>query len=103
MTRIPYTLNFFGAKSPWVIRELHAQYGTFVRVAPDVVSVSHPDALNHLQGHRKGKPENPKDESMTWQVRDSIIGVPTKEEHSRLRRVMSHGFSAQSSEFIFPV
>ncbi|KAK7982074.1 cytochrome P450 [Apiospora saccharicola] len=96
MTRIPYTLNFFGAKSPWKIRELHTQYGTFVRVAPDIVSVSHPDALNQLQGHRKGKPENPKDPSITWQFRDNIVGVPSKEDHSRLRRVMSHGFSAQS-------
>ncbi|KAK8128105.1 cytochrome P450 monooxygenase [Apiospora sp. TS-2023a] len=102
MTRIPYTLNFFGAKSPWKIRELHAQYGTFVRVAPDIVSVSHPDALNQLQGHRKGKPENPKDVAMTWQFLDNIVGVPSKEDHSRLRRVMSHGFSAQSSELHFP-
>ncbi|KAK7999076.1 hypothetical protein PG991_014751 [Apiospora marii] len=97
MTRIPYTLNFHSGKGIFRIRELHQQYGPFVRLSPDSVSCSHPDAIHQLQGHRKGgKPENPKDDHVILQFKDDIVGVKSREEHSRLRRVMSHGFSAQA-------
>ncbi|KAK8087512.1 cytochrome P450 [Apiospora phragmitis] len=100
MTRIPYTLNFHTGKAIWRIRDLHAQYGPFVRLAPDIVSVSHPDAHTQLQGHRtKGKPENPKDEHVIFQMKGNIIGA-NREDHSRFRRAMSHGFSAQAREII---
>ncbi|KAK7990404.1 cytochrome P450 [Apiospora arundinis] len=95
MTRIPYTLNIHAGRAPWRIRDLHAQYGPFVRLAPDILSISHPDALTQLQGHRKGKPENPKDPKLIWQFKDNIVGS-SREDHTRLRRAMSHAFSAQA-------
>ncbi|KAK8095080.1 Trichothecene C-15 hydroxylase [Apiospora hydei] len=68
----------------------------FVRVAPDIVSVSHPDALVQLQGHRtKGKAENQKDDVIYWQMKGNIVGA-NREDHARVRRVMSNGFSAQA-------
>lgn len=97
MTRIPYSFMFNSGRAIWKVRALHARYGPFVRLAPDIVSVSHPDALAHLQGHRKGKPENPKDDLVVWPMKDNIIGIDA-EGHARLRRAMAHGFSAQASK-----
>jgi cytochrome P450 len=95
MTRIPYTRNFHSGKGVMYIRDLHNQYGPFVRLAPDIISVSHPDAMNQLQGHRKGKPENPKDMKAYATFTNSVVGAD-RANHSRMRRVMSHGFSAQA-------
>lgn len=97
MTRIPYTRNFHSGKGVMYIRDLHNQYGPFVRLAPDIISVSHPDAMNQLQGHRKGKPENPKDMKAYATFTNSVVGAD-RANHSRMRRVMSHGFSAQASK-----
>ncbi|KAK7947706.1 cytochrome P450 [Apiospora aurea] len=96
MTRVPYTLNFFTGRGPWNARELHARYGPIMRVAPDIVSVGHPDALVQLRGHRtKGKAENHKDDVVYWQMKGNIVGT-NREDHSRVRRIISNGFSAQA-------
>lgn len=48
ITRLHHVFHIFkGRQSDW-ITNLHDQYGPFVRIAPDEVSVSHPDAPRKL-------------------------------------------------------
>lgn len=77
------------------ILSLHQKYGDVVRIAPNQVSLLDPRAWKDTMGHRKaGQGENGKDRIFFHDGKHSIIGSNT-EDHSRLRRVLSHAFSAQ--------
>ncbi|CAO2654499.1 Nn.00g112320.m01.CDS01 [Neocucurbitaria sp. VM-36] len=97
---IPYALRMrSGDIIPW-IKELHERYGDAVRVAPNEVSfISAETAWPDIYGFRTGKYKDTgaylKDRSWfpmplnkTW----SIIAAG-EEEHSRMRRNLSHAFS----------
>ena len=78
------------------IRALHQKYGDVVRTGPRSVSVLNHDAWRQVYGHRKaGQPENLKEPSFFQEVPHSVIAADS-ENHSRLRRVLANGFSAQS-------
>ncbi|KAI1653684.1 cytochrome P450 monooxygenase [Daldinia decipiens] len=78
------------------IRELHQKYGDVVRTGPKSVSLLNHDAWRQVIGHRKaGQPENLKEASVFQAVPNSIIAADS-ENHSRIRRVLANGFSAQS-------
>lgn len=48
ITRLHHVFHIFkGNQSEWITK-LHDKYGPFVRIAPDEVSVSHPDAPRKL-------------------------------------------------------
>lgn len=77
--------------------ELHKRYGPAVRIAPNELVFSSPQAWRDIYGHKKaGEDEFPKYDGFY-----KILGstVPTslisssREEHGLLRRQMSHGFS----------
>lgn len=96
MTRIPYHKAFVSGLAHKRILELHEQYGDIVRIAPDQLSYLTPDAWKEIMGHRKnGSGENGKDPLFYHSSRGSIIGAD-KANHSRFRRILSHGFSAQA-------
>ncbi|KAI9150878.1 Isotrichodermin C-15 hydroxylase [Paramyrothecium foliicola] len=79
------------------ILQLHKKYGGIVRVEPNSVSVTDPTAWKDVYGHRKaGTLENSKHPDFFMDMPDSIIGSVNTEEHSRQRRILSHGFSAQT-------
>lgn len=98
---------------PWGIRHTlgiqafrtqraHEQYGPVVRVGPNHLSFTDPRAWRAIYGHRVGESAAPghtaemsKAPPFTTTIRDvptSIINAD-REEHSRLRRGLSHGFS----------
>ncbi|KAK3306248.1 cytochrome P450 [Chaetomium strumarium] len=96
MSRIPYTRGFLSGDMHHRILELHKTYGPVVRVAPDFLSYSHPDALKEIRGHRKGgRVEHPKDPVHVGANVDSVFGAD-RDNHTRMRRAMAHGFSAQA-------
>jgi cytochrome P450 len=78
--------------------EMHKQYGDIVRIAPDELAFSHPDAWKDIMGHQKGNPDFPK---ANWFYRP-VGGEPSHvvnesiEQHGRLRRQMAHGFSEKA-------
>ena len=75
--------------------ELHQKYGDAVRIAPNQVSLLDPKAWKELMGHRRaGHGENGKDPIFFHCGGKGIIGSDT-ENHGRLRRILSHAFSAQ--------
>lgn len=79
------------------IQELHRKYGDIVRVAPNELIFGYPEAFNDIMGHRKrGQEENGKDEDF-WHGDDVFTLVASsRERHARLRKILSHGFSAKA-------
>ncbi|KAL7930726.1 cytochrome P450 [Trichoderma chlorosporum] len=65
-TRIPYTRMIFSGTSHRKILELHQTYGDVVRISPDELSYSSAAAWNDIM------------------------------DHTRMRRTLAHGFSAQA-------
>jgi cytochrome P450 len=75
--------------------DLHKKYGNIVRVAPDELAFSHPEAWKDIMGHQKSSKEFEK-AAWFYQPVESlprhIVNEP-REEHGRIRRQLAHGFS----------
>jgi cytochrome P450 len=81
------------------IQELHSKYGDIVRVGPNAISFSRPDALRDILVHRSGHETFPKDG--TWWdpipgQADSVVSLPTGREHARIRKALSAGFTEKA-------
>lgn len=78
--------------------EMHKRYGDIVRIAPDELAFSHPDAWQEIMGHKKGQYEFTKANWFYRPVEDQPTHVvnETREQHGRLRRQLAHGFSEKS-------
>ncbi|KAK1982658.1 cytochrome P450 [Colletotrichum cereale] len=75
---------------------VYNEYGPIVRVAPDELAYNHPDCWKDVHGHLKnGTGDHGRDPAFTVDTRQGIISA-NREDHSRFRRALSHGFSAQS-------
>lgn len=77
------------------ILALHEKYGEIVRVAPDELNFTNPQAWKDIYGHRQGIPENkkdPREEIFDSQTHKSLV-FSDKEKHSYLRRLLSNAFS----------
>jgi cytochrome P450 len=97
-TQIPYTLAWLSGRLHVIVHELHEQYGDVVRVAPNRLSFTHPDAWQCIRGHRKsGQGEHGKDSTFYFTNKNNILGA-SREDHSRYRRILAHGFSAKSMQ-----
>ncbi|KAF4466375.1 cytochrome P450 [Fusarium albosuccineum] len=97
MTQVPFSLAWISGAGHKKIYDLHQKYGDIVRVAPNQLSFGYPEAWNDIMGHRKrGQAENGKDPDF-WRGDDpyTLVGS-NRERHSRLRKILSHGFSAQA-------
>ncbi|KAH6640147.1 cytochrome P450 [Chaetomium tenue] len=97
-TQIPYTLGWLSGRLPFAIHQLHEQYGDVVRVAPNRLSFTHPDAYHSVRGHRKsGQGEHGKEPAFYGISIKNILGA-SRADHARYRRILSHGFSAKSMQ-----
>ncbi|KAF3022506.1 hypothetical protein E8E14_011500 [Neopestalotiopsis sp. 37M] len=77
------------------IAALHDEYGETVRLGPNELSFVNADAWENIFGHRKaGQGENMKDPAFAAPFAGNIIGAG-RDDHRRMRRLLSHGFSAQ--------
>ncbi|KAF4461041.1 cytochrome P450 [Fusarium albosuccineum] len=95
-SRIPHSLAVLSGKSHQKVLQLHEQYGEVVRLAPNELSFINPDAWNAVMGHRKrGQEENGKDLDF-WKTQKYSVISAGRQDHGRMRRVLSHGFSAQA-------
>ncbi|KAJ4145123.1 hypothetical protein LMH87_003982 [Akanthomyces muscarius] len=95
-TSIPHTRLTLSGSSHRKHLALHLKYGPVVRIAPNILSFNHPDALKDLRGHRKaGEPEHSKDPVSIRFNPDNIVGS-NREHHTRFRRALAHGFSSQA-------
>jgi cytochrome P450 len=91
---IPYARSYTSGHGHKDILKLHQKYGPIVRVGPKHLSVDHPNGMQDLRGHRKSG-EHEKEELNSLTNRHNILGAK-REDHQRFRRLLAHGFSAQS-------
>lgn len=77
--------------------DLHNRYGDIVRIAPDELAFSHPDAWKDIMGHKNGEEELGKAD---WFYRPfpeaRHIVNEDRDQHKGLRRAMAHGFSEKA-------
>ncbi|KAI0127879.1 cytochrome P450 [Xylariales sp. AK1849] len=81
------------------VADLHRQYGSVVRLSPNELVFSSPQAWKDIYGHKlAGQQEFPKPRAFYRPEDDqppSVISAD-REDHSRIRRQLSHGFSDRS-------
>ncbi|KAI4592231.1 hypothetical protein KJ359_011383 [Pestalotiopsis sp. 9143b] len=95
----PRALKLARGDLPFHVADLHRRYGPVVRLGPNELAFSNPQAWKDIYGHRQaGQEEFPKSPKL-YRIFDdlptSIISAG-REEHSMLRRQMAHGFSDRS-------
>lgn len=74
----------------------HDKYGPVVRVGPNELSFIKPEAWTAVMGHRRpGQAENGKALYYRNDQIHSIVGAD-RQDHTRMRRLLSHGFSTAS-------
>jgi cytochrome P450 len=97
ITRIPFLWALIHGKQTHNLRRLHKIYGDVVRIAPNELSYTNPSAWKDIYAHRQGKPEMGKYRVIYSEHpgADHIV-IADRENHSRLRKNLSHGFSEAS-------
>ncbi|CAE6438968.1 unnamed protein product [Rhizoctonia solani] len=75
--------------------ELHKKYGTFVRIGPNHISISDPDALEAVYKHGNGLLKSDYYE-MFKLGEHGIFSTQDKAEHSVMRRRIAHIFNPQN-------
>ncbi|KAI5456837.1 cytochrome P450 [Mariannaea sp. PMI_226] len=94
LSRLPLTWAILRAQPHRRILELHDKYGPIVRVAPDELSYSHPDAWNEVMGHRgPDVPENHKDHTTFPRMFSGSVISANPTDHARMRRALIPKFS----------
>ncbi|KAH8587874.1 cytochrome P450 [Bisporella sp. PMI_857] len=97
ITRLPYLWNLVKGRQTHNARELHKMYGDVVRIAPNELSYTNSKAWKDIYRHRQGKPEMAKNrKSYTTHPGGEHIIIANREDHSRFRKNLSHGFSDSS-------
>jgi cytochrome P450 len=95
-----------GEEARWVY-QCHENYGEVVRIGPDRLSFTNPQAWKDIQGHRTGgRKENSKDRRMLsteYNNTDSIAAIDDPLEHSRVRKIFTNAFSDKALRFQEPL
>ncbi|OQE39112.1 hypothetical protein PENCOP_c007G02347 [Penicillium coprophilum] len=97
-TRLPYIRMILGGRFPQITKELHQQYGNVVRIAPNELSFIDGTAWKTIYGTRAGHSQKPKDNRFYVPPAGEAPSIITSNDadHSRFRRLLSHGFSDSS-------
>ncbi|KAI1817145.1 isotrichodermin C-15 hydroxylase [Poronia punctata] len=96
---LPWALQHSTGVQAHRTQKLHDRYGPVVRIGPDHLSFTDPQAWKDIYGHRVGSDLHATEMPKATTFVKSIRSIPTsiinadREEHSRLRRALSHGFS----------
>ncbi|KAF2653764.1 cytochrome P450 [Lophiostoma macrostomum CBS 122681] len=77
------------------VYEQHKKYGDFVRVAPDHVSISHPDSIRDVLGHGNGFVKSEFYYAFD-NIEPAIFTVRDRVAHSRKRKYVAHMFSPKA-------
>ncbi|KAK0492671.1 cytochrome P450 monooxygenase [Armillaria luteobubalina] len=78
-----------------VIHDLHTKYGSFVRIAPNHISVARADALSLVYGHGNGALKSSFYDAFV-SITQGLFNIRDRVNHSRKRKIVSHIFSQKS-------
>ncbi|PVI03002.1 isotrichodermin C-15 hydroxylase [Periconia macrospinosa] len=99
---LPWAIQQVSGTQAFATQRLHDKYGPVVRITPNHLSFTDPNAwkdiYGHLVGHKSGWAEMEKLRALNGPIDDVPRSIITadREEHSRLRRALAHGFSDSS-------
>ncbi|OBZ77504.1 Benzoate 4-monooxygenase [Grifola frondosa] len=77
------------------VHELHKKYGTFVRIAPNHLSISDPDALQVVYAHGNGTLKSEFYDAFV-SIQRGLFNTRSRPDHARKRKIVSHIFSQKS-------
>ncbi|OLL21888.1 Isotrichodermin C-15 hydroxylase [Neolecta irregularis DAH-3] len=104
VTPLWYFYIAYEGKRHLVLQKLHKKYGTFVRIAPNEVSISDYRALMSIYGHDPGCEKSsgyvafqPTEDS------PSLVSVRDRGLHSRMRKPLNKAFSQRAIESMEPL
>ena len=95
----PYLYRVASGKWPFILKGLHDKYGPVVRFGPNDASLITPNSWKDIYGHHNsGQPNFDKDLRIYRQRKTGApnILVANDTDHSRFRRLLSHGFSEKA-------
>ncbi|KAI0837328.1 putative cytochrome P450 [Hypoxylon sp. FL0890] len=96
---LPWAIRHATGSQAFYTQKLHDKYGPVVRIGPSHLSFTDVRAWKDIYGHRVGSESNMTEMSKGVPFSKTIRHIPTsiinadREEHSRFRRALSHGFS----------
>ncbi|KAK0452448.1 cytochrome P450 [Armillaria borealis] len=90
----PFLAKFSDA---WLgmVHELHKKYGTFVRIAPNHLSIASPEALQVVYAHGNGAMKSLFYDAFV-SIQRGLFNTRDRAQHSRKRKIISHIFSQKS-------
>lgn len=93
-----YIRSLLSGRLPFDTSDLHKEYGSTVRIAPNELSFNDAPGWPDVYGNRIGRPELPKDPLFYATTSSGSVGLfgSTRERHGPLRRLVSHGFSEKA-------
>ncbi|KAK4209464.1 cytochrome P450 [Rhypophila decipiens] len=99
---LPWAIQHAFGIEAFATQKLHEKYGPVVRITPKHLSFTDPRAWRDIYGHQVSGKANTPELSKVRAFSYTIDALPRsivsadREEHGRLRRGLSHGFSAES-------
>ncbi|KAH8811274.1 cytochrome P450 [Xylogone sp. PMI_703] len=98
-SHIPHTIAGFKGDKTYLLHKLHEKYGEAVRYSPVHVSFTNAAAYKDILTNKPGR-GNLKKDATVYQASPNgthgILTTPSDADHSRYRRLLSHGFSEKA-------
>ncbi|KAE9366288.1 cytochrome P450, partial [Stipitochalara longipes BDJ] len=98
-SNLPVSYAFLRGTYPFYLNSVHEHYGDVVRIRPDALSFSDSQAAKDILTNKTGRGQLQKDPNFYTKHPNgfhSILTVPSDTDHSRYRRLLSHGFSEKA-------
>lgn len=96
-TSFVYWYHWLNGNTLHYFESTHEEYGEVVRISPDRLIFTNPQAWKDIYGHKSAKHNaNPKDPIFYGPETNgvhSLLSIPDDSEHGRVRRIFSHAFS----------
>lgn len=92
--------GLFRGRWPFDVHQLHLKYGPILRLMPNELAFTDPQAWKDIYGHRQGHPQFHKDPIHVGSVQDipgaTTLTMADDANHTRQRRTLSHAFSQKA-------
>ncbi|KAJ4356741.1 uncharacterized protein N0V89_004777 [Didymosphaeria variabile] len=102
--RLPYVITNIRGKLPFRVLDMHRTYGPVVRIAPNELAFTSPEAWNDIYGLQSDRVQNPKDEQAYTPGANNdsreTKGIVNANDvqHARLRRIYGQAFTQKAIE-----
>ncbi|KAH9937980.1 cytochrome P450 monooxygenase pc-bph [Amylocystis lapponica] len=94
-TDVWMALTIWRGRRSQEVHQLHQKFGTFVRIAPNHISISSPAALSAVYGHSSGTLKSDFYDTFV-SFSPGLLSTRSRSVHARKRRIVAHMFAPQS-------